>query len=166
MPRPHLRSALRRLTQRVLGSPAPPPDQPAPTRAQPEGELRGLPPLQPGRGETPGPNHKQDISREWVSAQLLSGVSPFFLDIRPAEAFARAHIEGARSFPGESVRTQLTALPATGERVVVYDDEASEEAAAMAAWLREQGWGLARRLAGGFREWEAHAEPVEAGAEG
>jgi rhodanese-related sulfurtransferase len=122
--------------------------------------------LQPGRGETPGPNHKQDISREWASAQLLSGVSPFFLDIRPVEAFARAHIEGARSFPGGTIRDRLDALPDAGERVVVYDDEGGEDAAALAAWLRAQGWGLARRLAGGFRDWEAFGEPVEAGTGG
>ncbi|MFH1464006.1 MAG: rhodanese-like domain-containing protein [Pseudomonadota bacterium] len=164
MPRPHLRSALRRFTQRVLGtSPPAPAAAPCP---RPASELKGLPPLQPGRGETPGPNHKQDISREWASAQLLSGVPPYFIDIRPAEAWARGRIEGAHSFPGDAVRAQLEVLPATTERVVVYDDDGSEAAAALAAWLREQGWALARRLVGGFQGWEAHGEPTEAGAEG
>jgi rhodanese-related sulfurtransferase len=163
-----VRSRLRRLASRVLGSPDTEPrrDQQAP-RPRPQdvgsGELAGLPPLQPGRGETPGPNHKQDISQEWASAQLHSGVPPVFVDLRSPEAHAAGHIPGALSMPGWSVREQLDALPPRDERLAIYDADGEQDSAAVAAWLREQGWEGARRLQGGFAAWQAGGDIIEQG---
>ena len=157
-----VRSRLRRLASRVLGSSDPEP-QPAQPRAKAEAptELAGLPPLQPGRGETPGPNHKQDISQEWASAQLHSGVPPFFIDLRPGADHAAGHIPGATSLPGWAARDTPDVLPDKGERVAVYDADGHQQSAEVAAWLREQGWQGARRLQGGFAAWQAGGDLVE-----
>ncbi len=123
--------------------------------------MAGLPPLQPGRGETPGPNHKEDISQEWASAQLHSGVPPFFIDTRPADEFARGHIPGAISAPGTSIQDRSADLPDQDERITVYDADGEQQSAEVAVWLREHGWPGARRLQGGFEIWSAGGDTVE-----
>jgi rhodanese-related sulfurtransferase len=157
-----VRSRLRRLASRVLGSPTPEP-QPAQPRPQadPPTDLEGLPPLQPGRGETPGPNHKQDISQEWASAQLHSGVPPFFIDLRSQAEHAAGHIPGAVSIPSQVVRSAPEGLPDKGERLAVYDADGHQDSAEVAEWLRQQGWEGARRLQGGFDAWQAGGDVVE-----
>jgi len=162
--RKRIASKLRQLAGRITeGQDQPSTDGSAsPSRPPTDAELAALPPLQPGRGETPGPNHKQDISREWTAAQAAAGVAPFMLDLRPAGEHAVSRLPGATSAPGWSIREALDALPAQAERVVVYDRDGLQESEAVAAWLREQGWTFARRLVGGFQDWESHGEPLEA----
>jgi rhodanese-related sulfurtransferase len=163
MARPRLGSRLRRLASRALGSRKPQPErstEPAHPQAAPS-SLEGLPPLQRGRGETPGPNHKLDISQEWASAQLHSGVPPSFVDLREAPHFAAGHIPGAMSAPGWTLRERLDSLPDRDERLAIYDQDGEGESAAVAAWLREQGWKGARRLQDGFEGWIAAGDSVE-----
>lgn len=159
---PRLRSRLRRLAARAIGSPSHAPEDRSPPRAEPEpAPLAGLPPLQPGRGETPGPNHKQDISQEWASAQLHSGVPPCFLDLRPSHEYTNARIPGSLSMPAWAVRERTDELPEKDERIAVYDADGAQQSAAVAAWLRDQGWQGARRLQGGFQAWSAGGDAVE-----
>jgi hypothetical protein len=64
--------------------------------------------------------------------------------------------------PGWSVRERIAELPEDRSlRVVIYDQTGSQHAVDVAAWLRAQGWGMARRLTGGYAEWIEHDEPVE-----
>jgi rhodanese-related sulfurtransferase len=165
MARRRLGSRLRRLASRVMGTreEQPRPEPPSePTRpAAPDADLNGLPPLQRGRGETPGPNHKLDISQEWASAQLHSGVPPFFIDLRSTEEHARGHIPGALSAPGWSIRERTGELPDQAERLAVYDEDGDGESAMVAGWLREQGWSGARRLQAGFVGWVASGDAIQ-----
>jgi rhodanese-related sulfurtransferase len=124
-----------------------------------------IPKVVDGSGDTPGPNHKTDIGRTWIAAQLASGVAPYFLDIRPAAEVGGGLLPGAVLLPGAQVRTNLHRLPAKETRVTVYDQTGELGSEATAAWLREQGWTMARRLRGGFAEWIANGEPVEAPAQ-
>ncbi len=160
-----VRSRLRRLAARVLGSEQEPrpstAGSPPSTDHTAASDLDGLPPLQPGRGETPGPNHKQDISQEWAAAQLFSGVSPLFIDLRSSAAFRQSHVPGAVSAPASTLREMLEALPDKSERIAVYDADGAQGSEREAAWLRDQGWTWARRLVGGFEEWTARGEAVE-----
>ena len=162
MIRDRLKSGWNRVLGR-LGSPreawTPPPtphEAPLSVRA-PE----GIPPVQPGSGDTPGPNHKEDIGRPWAAAQLVSGTPPFFLDVRPAHLHATSRIPGAISAPGREALERPDLLPRPDTRVVVYDADGGEESVAVAAALREAGWTGARRLVGGFGEWCERGEPVE-----
>ncbi len=163
-----VRSRLRRLAARDWAPRAPPPTgSPRRAAAPPPAEdpLEGLPPLQPGRGETPGPNDKRDISQEWASAQLHSGVPPVFVDIRPEAHWAAGHIPGAISAPSDELEELLARLPAKTERVAVYCADGERGSVERAAWLREQGWALTRRLVGGFEAWRAGGEDIEVAEE-
>jgi len=117
-----------------------------------------IPKIVDGAGDTPGPNHKQDIGRTWVAAQLTGGVAPFFIDIRSPMEMAAGVLPGAQRFPGNSIQNQLSALPSKDKRVTVYDQTGEQGSTELAAWLRENGWTNARRLRGGYAEWIEHGE--------
>lgn len=119
-----------------------------------------IPKIVDGSGDTPGPNHREDIGRTWVSAQLVAGAAPFFLDIRPASEVASGLLPGALLMPGNLIKDNLHRLPAKEVRVTVYDQTGELGSAELAAWLREQGWTMARRLRGGYAEWIEHGETV------
>ena len=121
-----------------------------------------IPKLVDGSGDTPGANHASEIGRTWVSAQLLGGVPPFFLDIRPARETATGTLPNAVTLPGELVKERLDALPSDKSiRVTVYDQTCEQGAFELAEWLRGQGWTMARSLRGGFAEWIEHDEQLD-----
>ena len=119
-----------------------------------------IPKLVDGDGDTPGPNHKEDIGRTWVAAQLAGGVAPLFIDMRSPMEVAPGILPGAIRFPGDSIKGHLGHLPNKGERVTLYDQTGEQGSIELAAWLREQGWTLARRLRGGYAEWIEHGEDI------
>jgi rhodanese-related sulfurtransferase len=119
-----------------------------------------IPRVVDGSGDTPGPNHKTDIGRTWVSAQMTGGVAPIFVDVRPPAEVAAGVLTGALFMPGERIQSQLHRLPSPDQRVTVYDQTGEQAAESTAAWLRENGWPLARKLRGGFAEWMEFGEPV------
>jgi rhodanese-related sulfurtransferase len=123
-----------------------------------------IPKVVDGAGDTPGPNHKTEIGRPWVAAQLVGGVAPVFVDVRPAPELAQGLLPAALAMPGKRIQAHLDQLPPKNIRVTVYDQTGEQGAVQTAAWLREQGWTLARSLRGGFVEWIEHGEPVEAAA--
>lgn len=119
-----------------------------------------IPRVVDGSGDTPGPKHPSNIGRTWLASQVISSVSPFLIDIRPPTECAGGVIKGAFVLPGDQIKKRLHLLPAKDLRVTVYDQLGSDETDALAAWLREEGWVLARRLVGGYAEWIEHGEPV------
>ena len=124
-------------------------------------DMSVIPKLVDGDGDTPGPNHKWDIGRTWVAAQLVAGVAPVFVDIRdPAEVVAGA-LPGAIFAPARSILDHPELLPPKDVRVTVYDQTGDQGSTDVAQALRDAGWTLARRLQGGFAEWLEHGEPVE-----
>lgn len=73
----------------------------------------------------------------------------YTLDVRPAEAFARAHLRGARHAPGgQVVQASDHWIGVRGARVVLIDD-GDARAAMVAYWLRQMGHS-ADVLAGGM----------------
>jgi len=119
-----------------------------------------IPKVVDGSGDTPGPNHKEDIGRPWVSATLAGGGALVFVDIRPANEVTSGMLPAAMLMPGDSVKKHLDRLPAKDIRVTLYDQTGEQGSEALAAWLRGQGWTMARRLRGGFAEWIEHGEAV------
>jgi len=119
-----------------------------------------IPKLVDGDGDTPGPNHKEDIGRTWVAAQLAGGVAPLFVDMRSPMEVAPGILPGAIRFPGNSIKDHLSKLPSKDQRVTVYDQTGEQGSIELAAWLREEGWTNARRLRGGYAEWIEHGEDI------
>ncbi len=119
-----------------------------------------IPKIVEGSGDTPGPNHKEDIGRTWVAATLVGGVNLFFLDIRPASEVSSGMLPGAILMPGDAIKKHLDRLPDKETRVTVYDQTGALGSEELAAWLRGQGWKMARRLRGGYAEWIENGENV------
>jgi rhodanese-related sulfurtransferase len=120
-----------------------------------------IPPLVDGDGDTPGPNHRSDIGRTWVSAQLVGGVAPVFVDIRPPMEVVAGVLPGAVLAPGRLILDRLHLLPADqGVRVTVYDQTGELGSADVAQALRDAGYAGARRLVGGYAEWIEQDEPI------
>ena len=119
-----------------------------------------IPTVVDGSGDTPGPNHKEDIGRTWVSAQLVGGVAPFLIDIRPPNEIVAGIIPGSILMTGEYIKTHTEDLPPQDQRITIYDQTGALGSQEIASWLREQGWEQARRLQGGYAEWLEYDEPI------
>lgn len=119
-----------------------------------------IPRVVDGDGDTPGPKHREDIGRTWVAAQLVSGEAPFFLDIRPPAECVAGMLPGALLAPGDSIKQNLDRLPPATTRITVYDQTGALGSTELAAWLRDNGYTMARRLKGGYAEWIEHGEPI------
>lgn len=119
-----------------------------------------IPPIVQGSGDTPGPNHKTNIGRTWLAAQVASGAGPTLVDIRPPAECVAGMLPGALLLPNEQLKQNLHRLPPKSERVVIYDQIGSDASDALAEWLRGQGWEMARRLVGGYAEWVEYDEPI------
>ncbi len=121
-----------------------------------------IPKVVDGSGDTPGPNHKEDVGRTMLSAAIISAAGPVLIDHRPAPECAGGMLPTAICVPGNGLKDRLDLLPADKlARVVVYDQLGGEESTQLAQWIRDQGWTAARRLRGGYAEWIEHDEPVQ-----
>lgn len=120
-----------------------------------------IPQVVSGSGDTPGPNHKTNIGRTWLAAQVVSSAAPMLIDLRPPQECVAGMLPGAILLPGDQIRNHLDLLPPKEQRVVIYDQIGSDHADAIASYLRDQGWEMARRLVGGYAEWIEHDEPIE-----
>lgn len=118
-----------------------------------------IPKIVDGSGDTPGPNHKELIGRTWLAAQVIGGSPSVLLDIRPPEEWTAGILPGSLLLPHHQIKARLHLLPPKEQRVTVVDATGSDEAQALAAWLRGEGWGMARCLVGGWAEWVEHGEP-------
>ncbi len=126
-----------------------------------------IPRVVDGSGDTPGPNHKEDIGRTMLSAAIISSAGPLLIDHRPPAECAGGLLPGAICVPGLGLKGRPDLLPADkSTRVVVYDQLGSDESVELAAWLRAQGYANARRLKGGYAEWIEHDEPIVSGKPG
>ncbi len=122
-----------------------------------------IPRVVDGSGDTPGPNHKEDVGRTMLSAAIISNAGPVLVDMRPPAECAGGMLPGAICVPGQGLKDRPDLLPADkAMRVVVYDQLGTDESAGLAAWLRAQGFVNGRKLRGGYAEWIEHDEPVQA----
>lgn len=117
-----------------------------------------IPKIVDGSGDTPGPNHKTEIGRTWLSAQVTSNVHPLCIDIRPPNETVSGILPQARLLPGWTIKDKLSSLPPQSEKIVIYDQTGEGQADEIAAFLREEGWTGARKLTGGIAEWIEYSE--------
>ena len=119
-----------------------------------------IPKVVSGSGDTPGPNHKEDIGRTWCSAQVVGGVAPFFIDIRPPNEVVAGMLPNSLLMTGQRILEYTELLPSPDIRIVIYDQTGDLGSADIAHQLREKGWTKARRLQGGFVEWIEFGEDI------
>lgn len=123
-----------------------------------------IPKVVDGSGDTPGPNHKEDVGRTMLSAAIISGAGPVLIDHRPPAECSGGMLPGAICVPALGLKQRLDLLPADKDmRIVVYDQLGSDESVELAAWLRALGYPNSRRLKGGYAEWIEHDEPIVSG---
>ena len=82
------------------------------------------------------------------------------IDVRPAGAYARGRLPGARSIPLDALVPRRSEVPAAAI-VVLYGAEGVDEAASAARYLRTTGHTAVFVLEGGFAGWQAHGLGVE-----
>jgi rhodanese-related sulfurtransferase len=88
-----------------------------------------------------------------LAQALIEGRADLLLlDLRPAEAFAAKHIDGARSLPLERLLSQAGLAELPSDRRLVLYAETTAPAAQAAALLRLSGLD-AYALEGGYRHW-------------
>jgi rhodanese-related sulfurtransferase len=88
-----------------------------------------------------------------IEVAELGGVSgAIIVDVRSAEEFADAHVEGARNIPLDSLARRATELPKDAPIVTVCTSGGGRSERA-AAELRAIGFSSVRSLCGGTKEW-------------
>lgn len=121
----------------------------------------------PAARMTTASGERIDISLE-EAEKLFYTHAAVFLDARPAEDYARGHIQGARSLPWHDADRAF--LEATGDLdfaapIVTYcDGESCELSHDLALFLRNAGFENVRVLVNGWTVWLAAGLPVETGA--
>jgi thioredoxin 1/putative thioredoxin len=87
------------------------------------------------------------------AAELAKSGAIVFVDTRGDQVYGRTHIEGAVSFPLETIETRLGELAMLPATPVLYC-RSGKDSEALAKKLSEQGFGVAY-LEGGVLGWEA-----------
>jgi rhodanese-related sulfurtransferase len=82
------------------------------------------------------------------------------IDVRPAEAWQRGRLPGARSIPIDTLIPRRGEVPAAGI-VILYGADGVDEAAAAARYLRTAGHAAVFVLEGGFTGWQARGLGIE-----
>jgi len=111
------------------------------------------------------------VYEAWLRTQSAGGVTPqqliqlmnrgaLVLDVRPPEAFAAGHINGARQMPSNQLMTAGETLKRYKTKpVIVYCDGGSVAAAAVRQ-LTTQGFTQVFSLRGGLAAWRAENLPL------
>lgn len=82
------------------------------------------------------------------------------LDIRTPEAFATAHIGGARHLSSDQILTAGDHLKKHKDKPIVVYDETGSVGAAAARQLAQQGFTKAFNLRGGLAAWRGESLPL------
>ena len=82
------------------------------------------------------------------------------IDVRPADAWQRGRLPGARSIPLDALVPRRAEVPPAAI-VVLYGADGVDEAAPAARYLRGTGQAAVFVLEGGFAAWRAHGLAIE-----
>lgn len=101
------------------------------------------------------------------SERLYQSKSAVFMDARPAEEFAKGHIEGAVSLPWESAEeraVEVTADLKNDAAIITYcDGETCDLSKELAIFLENLGFTNVRVLVNGWTLWREAGLPVATG---
>src|SRR5262249_7823884 len=98
-----------------------------------------------------------EISPQEVKQQLDQGEKLLLVDVREPWEYEICRIEGAKLIPMGSIPANLQALD-TDDDVICYCHHGMRSMD-VAVWLRNQGVGNARSLAGGIERWSLEIDP-------
>ena len=85
------------------------------------------------------------------------------IDIRPAEAFDKGHIAGARNLTADQVGTNEDRLEALKGKSIIVACETGLQCSRVAADLRRKGYGDIYALKGGIAAWQQDGMPLVSG---
>ena len=100
------------------------------------------------------------IPPDYAKRLVDEGDRPIFFDLRPAEAFGKGRVPGARSLPLSDLRRRAGEVPRTG-RVILYCACPPLEVQAAYQFLRDQGYRNTSVMEDGFPGWVKLGYPVE-----
>lgn len=101
----------------------------------------------------------EEIGQAELAERIAAG-GVIVLDVRPTAEYSAGHIAGARSIPIEQLAESLKAIPRDVDVVAYCRGPYCVMADDAVRLLRRRGRS-ARRLAGGFPEWQRADRPVE-----
>lgn len=102
-------------------------------------------------------NRDEDITPLALSSRLRNGGAPAVIDVREPYEWAIARLPHARLIPLDSLPQAVHSLDREAELVVYCHHGVRSQAAA--GWLRDQGFGRVRNLAGGIDRWSLEVDP-------
>src|SRR5256885_10428032 len=98
-----------------------------------------------------------EISVAELERRRKAGHKFLLVDVREQWEYETCRIEGAKLIPMRTIPANLQALD-TGDDVICYCHHGMRSLD-VAAWLRRQGIGQARSLAGGVASWSHEVDP-------
>jgi rhodanese-related sulfurtransferase len=93
-------------------------------------------------------------------AVRLMNQNALLLDLRPAEAFKKGHLNGARNIPSHEILNATETLKKYKEKPVLVYDESGSLGASAARQLMAQGFTKAVNLRGGLAAWRTENLPL------
>ncbi|MFO0874703.1 MAG: rhodanese-like domain-containing protein [Phycisphaerales bacterium] len=115
-------------------------------------DASGLP-----RGSTLDPGW--EVGPRDVGRRLAAGADLVLIDVRTAQELALARIDGARHVPLQNLASHLSALRELEERPIVVFCHHGRRSLQATAFLREQGFGDVKSMAGGIDLWSQAVDP-------
>lgn len=108
------------------------------------------------------------VSADWVREQIKRGEPVFLVEVRHAgdRDLATMKARGALRLDHHEASGRLAEIPKEREVVVYSTAPGDAPAEALARLLKEQGYGRAHLLSGGFRAYLSAGLPVEEIGEG
>jgi rhodanese-related sulfurtransferase len=104
--------------------------------------------------------HTGQASVDPQDAVRLMNQNALLLDLRPAEAFAQGHLNGARNMASHEILNAGETLKKYKEKPVLVYDESGSLGASAARQLLAQGFTKAVNLRGGLAAWRTENLPV------
>ncbi|HXW54431.1 MAG TPA: rhodanese-like domain-containing protein [Candidatus Cybelea sp.] len=104
------------------------------------------------------PDREMEIDPRSVEERLGRGASFLFVDVREHWEHDLCRIEGATLIPLREIPAQLARF-GNAEEVILFCHHGMRSLDA-AAWLRSQGIGRARSMAGGIDRWSREIDPA------
>ncbi len=117
--------------------------------------------VMPGLGGHGTGNAVWSLDPDYVKRLVDAGEAIILVDLRPAEAYRKGHLPGARWLPVAELERRFNEIPRAG-RVILYGD-ASSDAAEAYSTLRNRGYRNVMTLEEGFAGWVKRGFRVEPG---